>query len=214
MSDTPSNPDPLQSSVSADFSNVPTQALDALRMKLSQLTASLAKIRDEMSKAELPQWYSLQAQLMVTLTQLSSLTNTLDHYEETLDSTVAYPLPSFPTTAHEGLITTLMRKKNIPEVDEWIKDARETNGIDVENLSDEEIKKLINKDKDITTWATKCIIDERSKHSYNGLHSAKELKELSMDESSNIYPSSVSTVKTSRPFSVDKLLKFVHQGEI
>ena len=102
MSDTPSNPDPLQSSVSADFSNVPTQALDALRMKLSQLTASLAKIRDEMSKAELPQWYSLQAQLMVTLTQLSSLTNTLDHYEETLDSTVAYPLPSFPTTAHEG----------------------------------------------------------------------------------------------------------------
>ncbi|KAL2706888.1 Mediator of RNA polymerase II transcription subunit 8 [Kluyveromyces marxianus] len=214
MSDTPSNPDPLQSSVSADFSNVPTQALDALRMKLSQLTASLAKIRDEMSKAELPQWYSLQAQLMVTLTQLSSLTNTLDHYEETLDSTVAYPLPSFPTTAHEGLITTLMRKKNIPEVDEWIKDARETNGIDVENLSDEEIKKLINKDKDITSWATKCIIDERSKHSYNGLHSAKELKELSMDESSNIYPSSVSTVKTSRPFSVDKLLKFVHQGEI
>lgn len=214
MSDTPSNPDPLQSSVSADFSNVPTQALDALRMKLSQLTASLAKIRDEMSKAELPQWYSLQAQLMVTLTQLSSLTNTLDHYEETLDSTVAYPLPSFPTTAHEGLITTLMRKKNIPEVDEWIKDARETNGIDVENLSDEEIKKLINKDKDITSWATKCIIDERSKHSYNGLHSTKELKELSMDESSNIYPSSVSTVKTSRPFSVDKLLKFVHQGEI
>ena len=107
-----------------------------------------------------------------------------------------------------------MRKKNIPEVDEWIKDARETNGIDVENLSDEEIKKLINKDKDITSWATKCIIDERSKHSYNGLHSAKELKELSMDESSNIYPSSVSTVKTSRPFSVDKLLKFVHQGEI
>lgn len=214
MSDTPSNADPLQSSVSADFSNVPTQALDALRMKLSQLTASLAKIRDEMSKAELPQWYSLQAQLMVTLTQLSSLTNTLDHYEETLDSTVAYPLPSFPTTAHEGLITTLMRKKNIPEVDEWIKDARETNGIDVENLSDEEIKKLINKDKDITSWATKCIIDERSKHSYNGLHSAKELKELSMDESSNIYPSSVSTVKTSRPFSVDKLLKFVHQGEI
>ncbi|KAG0671311.1 mediator of RNA polymerase II transcription subunit 8 [Kluyveromyces marxianus] len=214
MSDTLSNPDPLQSSVSADFSNVPTQALDALRMKLSQLTASLAKIRDEMSKAELPQWYSLQAQLMVTLTQLSSLTNTLDHYEETLDSTVAYPLPSFPTTAHEGLITTLMRKKNIPEVDEWIKDARETNGIDVENLSDEEIKKLINKDKDITSWATKCIIDERSKHSYNGLHSAKELKELSMDESSNIYPSSVSTVKTSRPFSVDKLLKFVHQGEI
>lgn len=214
MSDTPSNADPLQSSVSADFSNVPTQALDALRLKLSQLTASLAKIRDEMSKAELPQWYSLQAQLMVTLTQLSSLTNTLDHYEETLDSTVAYPLPSFPTTAHEGLITTLMRKKNIPEVDEWIKDARETNGIDVENLSDEEIKKLINKDKDITTWATKCIIDERSKHSYNGLHSAKELKELSMDESSNIYPSSVSTVKTSRPFSVDKLLKFVHQGEI
>lgn len=214
MSDTPSNPDPLQSSVSADFSNVPTQALDALRLKLSQLTASLAKIRDEMSKAELPQWYSLQAQLMVTLTQLSSLTNTLDHYEETLDSTVAYPLPSFPTTAHEGLITTLMRKKNIPEVDEWIKDARETNGIDVENLSDEEIKKLINKDKDITSWATKCIIDERSKHSYNGLHSAKELKELSMDESSNIYPSSVSTVKTSRPFSVDKLLKFVHQGEI
>ena len=120
MTDTPSNTDALQTSVAADFSNVPSQALDALRMKLSQLTASLAKIRDEMSRAELPQWYTLQAQLTVTLTQLSSLTNTLDHYEETLDSTVAYPLPSFPTTAHEGLITTLMRKKNTPEVEESV----------------------------------------------------------------------------------------------
>ncbi|CDO95153.1 unnamed protein product [Kluyveromyces dobzhanskii CBS 2104] len=214
MTDTPLNADPLQSTAIADFSDVPTQALDALRMKLSQLTASLSKIRDEMSRAELPQWYTLQAQLTVTLTQLSSLTNTLDHYEETLDSTVAYPLPSFPTTAHEGLITTLMRKKNIPEVEEWIKDAKETNGLDIESLSDADIKKLINKDKDITSWATQCLLDERAKHSYTGLYTKREQNEGSIEEGASLYTSSVSNVKTSRPFSVDKVLKFVHQGEL
>lgn len=213
MTDTPSNTDPLQSAIAPDFSSVPTQALDALRMKFSQLTASLSKIRDEMSRAELPQWYTLQAQLTVTLSQLSSLTNTLDHYEETLDATVAYPLPSFPTTTHEGLITTLMRKKNIPEVDEWIKDAKETNGLDVDSLSDAEIKKLINKDKDITSWATKCLLDERAKHSYTGLYTTKERQTESIDDRDNLYTSSVSNVKTSRPFSVDKVLKFVNQGE-
>lgn len=214
MTDTPSNTDALQTSVAADFSNVPSQALDALRMKLSQLTASLAKIRDEMSRAELPQWYTLQAQLTVTLTQLSSLTNTLDHYEETLDSTVAYPLPSFPTTAHEGLITTLMRKKNTPEVEEWIRSANESSGVDMESLNDTEVKKIIQKDNDITSWAINCLLDEKTKYTFNGLHTSKETNLDMLDGRSSLQKSSSYGIKTSKPFDVDKILKFVHQGEI
>lgn len=97
----------LQEDVSFDFNGVPGQALDAVRMRLAQLTHSLRRIRDEMSKAELPQWYTLQSQLNVTLSQLVSVTSTLQHFQETLDSTVVYPLPKFPTTSHESLVTTL-----------------------------------------------------------------------------------------------------------
>lgn len=213
MADTPSTGDSMQASLPQDFKNVPSQALDALRMRLSQLIASLAKIRDEMSRAELPQWYTLQAQLTVTLTQLSSLTNTLHHYEEGLDAVVAYPLPSFPTTAHEGLITTLMRKKNIPEVDEWIRNARETSGIDVESVSDNQLKSAVQKNKEITAWATQCLIKERKNHSFTGLHTMRELNEDGIDAKANLYSSSISKVKTSKPFDTDSVLKFIHQGE-
>ncbi|CAI4333292.1 CBM_collapsed_G0006580.mRNA.1.CDS.1 [Saccharomyces cerevisiae] len=193
----------LQEDVSFDFNGVPGQALDAVRMRLAQLTHSLRRIRDEMSKAELPQWYTLQSQLNVTLSQLVSVTSTLQHFQETLDSTVVYPLPKFPTTSHESLVTTLLRKKNIPEVDEWMKYVRETSGVTTALLKDEEIEKLLQQDREITNWARTTFRNEYGKHDF------KNEESLSEEHASLVVRDS----KPSKPFNVDDVLKFTFTGE-
>ncbi|CAI4055832.1 RNA polymerase II mediator complex subunit MED8 SKDI_02G3010 [Saccharomyces kudriavzevii IFO 1802] len=193
----------LQEDVNFDFNGVPGQALDAVRMRLAQLTHSLRRIRDEMSKAELPQWYTLQSQLNVTLSQLVSVTSTLQHFQETLDSTVVYPLPKFPTTSHESLVTTLLRKKNIPEVDEWMKYVREASGISTNLLKDEEMAKLLQQDKEITNWARTTFGKEYEKHDF------KHEEAIDEEDVSLLVRDS----KSSKPFDVDDILKFTYTGE-
>ncbi|AGO12112.1 AaceriAEL252Cp [[Ashbya] aceris (nom. inval.)] len=212
MSQPPPLTEPADTSLKYDYSNVPAQALDAIRMRLAQLTHSLSKIRDDMSKADLPQWYSLQAQLSVTLTQLSSLTSTLQHFEDTLECTVPYPLPSFPTTAHEGLLTTLMRKKQIPEVENWIKDAIDHSGLDLEGENWDEIEAAIQRDKSTTARALDFINQEYSNYSFQGLYTAEELSKNLGDPQSMIYRSGTSNAKPKAPFSVDSILSFMYQG--
>ncbi|AMD20812.1 HDR070Wp [Eremothecium sinecaudum] len=204
--------DSLNSPPAYDFSGVPAPALDAIRMRLSQLTHSLSKIRDDMSKAELPQWYSLQAQLAVTLSQLSSLTATLQHFEDALDSTVPYPLPNFPTTAHEGMLTTLMRKKQIPEVEAWIKDAIDSSGIELSSESQEDVERRIRHDRDETNWALKFVNHERDNYSFQGLYTAEELTSMSGDPTRALYRSSNSKAMPKTPFSVESILTYIYQG--
>lgn len=164
----------FQEDFKPDYSGVPSQALDAVRMRSAQLTHSLRRLRDELAKAELPQWYSLQSQLNVTLSQLMSLTSNMQHFQDVLDSTVVYPLPNFPTTSHEGLLTTLLRKRNIPEVDEWIKSAREASDLDTGSLDTKDITKSLNDDKEISKWALETFVEEFEKHNYKGFHTRQD----------------------------------------
>ncbi|SCU84888.1 LADA_0D04456g1_1 [Lachancea dasiensis] len=195
-----------------NFQHVPAQALDAVRMRFAQLTHSLAKLKDEMSRAELPQWYSLQAQVSVILTQLQSLTTTIHHFEELLDSTVVYPLANFPTTAHEGLLTTLLRKKNNPEADAWISDAKETVGVDMNTTSSADLRALLKSDEAVTKWALKFLDDDYSNYAFQGLHTAQELSDdPSLGQVDEYKPSRAKSVP-KKPFDVDGVLKAVHQG--
>lgn len=207
-----SNNTSFQEDVLPNFDGVPSQALDAVRMRSAQLTHSLRRIRDELSKAELPQWYSLQAQLNVTLSQLMSLTSTLHHFQDTLDSTVVYPLPNFPTTSHEGLLTTLLRKKNIPEVDEWISSAKESSDLDLKISDARDVDKSLQDDKDITKWALQTFVSEFEKYNFKGLHTQEE---IDLDISDNAMDSSVNNGrKPIKPFDVDDILRFTYKGEI
>lgn len=194
-----------------DYNGVPSQALDAIRMRLAQLTHSLRKIRDDLSKAELPQWYSLQSQLNVTLTQLMSVTSTLEHFHDTLDATVVYPLPKFPTTSHETLLTTLLRKKYIPEVDEWIKEAQEGSGLESAQLNQSQIKEVLQKDKDCTKWALDTFSTEFEKYDFKGLKTKKEQESEDLMETD--YEHAAQTYKPSEAFVVEDILNFVYRGE-
>ncbi|CCF59863.1 hypothetical protein KAFR_0I00820 [Kazachstania africana CBS 2517] len=194
-----------------DFSGVPSQALDAVRMRLAQLTHSLRKIKDELSKANLPQWYSLQSQLNVTLSQFSSVTSTLQHFQDTLDTTVVYPLTKFPTTSHENLLTTLLRKKYAPEIDEWIKSTKEASGLNAESITQQEIDRIHQNDKEITTWALEIFAKEFDDHNFKGFQTKRE--STSDSDSEQIYVPSSSRYKPKTTFEVEDILNFTYKGE-
>lgn len=200
----------LVEDIKPDYSGVPGPALDSVRMRLAQLTHSLRRIRDDLSRADLTQWYSLQSQINVTLSQLMSVTSTLQHFEDTLDSTIVYPLPKFPTTSHESLLTTLLRKKNIPEVEEWIKDAIEASGVDTNMMRDDEIEKILEKNNEDSKWALEVFAKEFEKRESNG-DTADDL---------DVLGNALKPVKTSvrqraqSPFQVEDILKYMSRGEV
>lgn len=191
-----------------DFNGVPTQALDAVRMRLAQLTSSLKKIRDELAKPDLPQWHSLQSQLNVTLTQLQSVTTTLEHFRETLDSTVVYPLPNFPTTSHENLLTTLLRKKYTPEVDEWFKKAKENCDIDFTSVTEEKINDIIQTDKKITDWALEIF---SKAFETNGALSSSENNDTE-SSTSLVEEKNKNHYKPKKPFEINSILSYIYNG--
>lgn len=198
-----------QEDLKPSYDGVPGQALDAVRMRSAQLTHSLRRLRDELSKAELPQWYSLQSQLNVTLSQLMSLTSTMQHFHDVLDSTAVYPLPSFPTTSHEGLLTTLLRKKNIPEVDDWILSAREASDLDPSVLELTDIEKSLNDDKEVTQWALQTFVQEFEKHNYKSFHTRADgdsADDIVMEDA-------IDTKKPKKPFNVEDILSYTYKGQ-
>lgn len=209
---TDTNNTTFQEELKPDFDGVPGQAIDAVRMRAAQLTHSLRRIRDELSRAELPQWHSLQSQVNVTLSQFMSLTSTLQHFQDTLDSTVVFPLPSFPTTSHEGLLTTLLRKKYAPEVDNWIASARESSDLDRAILDPEEIDKSIRDDKEITQWALQTLVKEFER--YNSAEDSPA-QELNLDRDQDMLDvSAVNSGKPIKPFDVEEILMYVSKGQI
>lgn len=193
-----------------DYSGIPSQALDAIRMRLAQLIHSLKRIRDELSKPNLPQRYSLQSQLNITLQQLLSVTSTLEHFHKTLDSTVIYPLPQFPTTSHENLLTTLLRKKYTPEVDQWLGESREAAEIDNRWLTESKVKDILTTDKDITEWALEMFNKEYEKYrtrNEQGIHPDDSEMLVEEDDKYNHY-------KPTKPFEVEKILSYTFRGEV
>ncbi|KAH3678278.1 hypothetical protein WICMUC_001602 [Wickerhamomyces mucosus] len=136
-----------------DFSSIPVEALESLRLRL---------------------------------TQLASLSSTLTSYSEILDQTVTYPLPQFPTTEQEGLLTTLLRKKALPEVIDWIKESKE-NSTDI----------LLKDDEDSTRWAAELVLNKRNEYNFN-------------DESDG--DMMVTDLKPEPKLNVDQVLKYMYQG--
>lgn len=119
----------------ADFSGIPTVALESLRVRLAQLVHSLNGLNASVSGQALAPWPSLHQQFNVALLQLESVVSNLENVPDATQSAVVYPMDNFPSRAMGGLLTTLLRKKNLPEVEEWIKEGdsvTESEGVDQE----------------------------------------------------------------------------------
>ncbi|KAH3902205.1 RNA polymerase II mediator complex subunit MED8 SCDLUD_002020 [Saccharomycodes ludwigii] len=186
-----------------DYSDVPSQELDAIRIKIAQVTVSLTKVRDDINKPlTVQQWHSLNAKLTLLLTQLNSLTKILKHYEYILDSAIIYPLPNFPTTAHEGLLTTLLRKKKVPEVDEWINDARR-------NASNSCTRTDLEKDRELSKWYLSVLHEQRSK-----IISNKNDDNITESFEQKVNEPVIKNIKPKQPFNPNDVLKFIYAGTV
>ncbi|CCE65527.1 hypothetical protein TPHA_0L01740 [Tetrapisispora phaffii CBS 4417] len=194
----------IQENTKLNYSGVPGQALDAIRMRLSQLLHSLKRIRDEFAKPGTQQWYTLQSQLNVTLSQLMSATSTLQHFQDTLDTTVVYPLPKFPTTSHESLLTTLLRKKNIPEVDDWLAMAKEVSGLNPELQNDEEINEILKNDKEVTKWVLTSLVEEFEKYDFKRLYNGPGVDSSTTPK----------YAKPKQPFDINGIMDYLYKGKL
>lgn len=118
-----------------DLSGVPVVALESLRNRLSQLVLTLSELNAQVQAPELPPWPSVHKQFDVAATQLEYLVSNLESFAPQLQRAVAYPLPNFPHRTQEWLLTTLLRKKNLPEIDDWIQEGIEA-GRDLDEAAD------------------------------------------------------------------------------
>lgn len=175
------NQEPLK----PDFKDVPIELLEQLRMRLSQLTHSLNKLQIDMSQSTtLPQWSSLQNQLSVIISQLTSLSSTIDSHIKTLAATDVFPINTFPTSQQEGLLTTLLRKKHLPEINSWITDSLKQ----VEKID------LTKDDK----WCGWCLSKlETEIANFNFVEQAEQLE---------------TKVEQEQKLTIDQIYKFMYQG--
>ncbi|GEQ66447.1 hypothetical protein JCM33374_g110 [Metschnikowia sp. JCM 33374] len=160
--------------------NIPIDSLELIRNRLHQVYQSLRKLADQINytnrnpKAKLPSYSNLHGQFQVLITQLHSIASQLDNNSDVLASTNAYPLPNFPTTQHEGLVTTLLRKKPLPAVDEWVDEA-------IKNC--ENFKVNIDKDNEFAEWCHLKVKELADEFNFDGFLTEEELEALEAGES-------------------------------
>ncbi|KAK9450743.1 mediator of RNA polymerase II transcription complex subunit 8-domain-containing protein [Limtongia smithiae] len=154
-----------------DLSSVPVEALEQLRLRLSLLKHSLNRIQAQVQQPGLPPWPTIQWQFVTALKQLDILSGTLDQYADVFRTTNAYPLSTFPVAMRTGLLTTLLRKRVDPEVEEWIKSGAEEGNAQLSAVpnkyrraSDEDWKaamEIIEQERDGKVW-NEYLTDELS----------------------------------------------------
>lgn len=202
--------------------DVPMDALELIRNRLSQTHQLLRKLADQINhhtrnpqRVKLPSYLSLLSQLQVLVTQLATLASQLDGNDDLLKLSNAYPLPSFPTTQHEGLATTLLRKKPLPDVDEWIDNA----------IRELELFKLpILKDDDFAEWCHSKIKELEDEFTFEGFHFESELQHLESEAGQKEQQEKQkelaekqkeeAAVVSGSPLSPNQVLRFMSRGTL
>ncbi|CUM66872.1 uncharacterized protein PRCAT00004556001 [Priceomyces carsonii] len=199
-----------------DSSQVPVEVLESLRNKLNQVHLSLRKLSDQVNHSRYNNKNSLpnHVPFQVLITQLHSISSILDNTGEVLKRTNVYPLPSFPTTQQEGLVTTLLRKKLLPEVEDWLDRAIEES---------EKGGVSIQKDDEFSQWCASTVQELRDEFQFYGFHTAEELDYLETEEGKKETHEAnekerqreeleSSITGNKRPLHPNQVLKFMYRG--
>lgn len=185
-----------QSADRPDYSGVPVTALESLRLRLQQLAHSLSGLYGQLQQATIPAWPALQGQFNIILTQLTSMSASLASFSEQLQRTVAYPLPSFPI-AQQGLLTTLLRKKHLPEVQEWIDSGRAV----ATNVK-------MKAENEFCSWAADVVQREQALHEWSGFVTRA-------DRDAGVPDTGLQRrVADSEGLSVDQIITFMARGDV
>ncbi|OBA24558.1 hypothetical protein METBIDRAFT_135267 [Metschnikowia bicuspidata var. bicuspidata NRRL YB-4993] len=196
--------------------DIPIESLELIRNRLHQVYQSLRKLADQINytnrnpKARLPSYLNLHGQFQVLITQLHSIASQLDHNSEVLGSTNAYPLPNFPTTQYEGLVTTLLRKKPLPAVDEWVDEAIK---------SCETFKISVDKDNEIAEWCQLKVKELADEYNFDGFLTEDERSAMETDQDANTGDidkggRAAQFVTSKPPMDPNVVMKFMTHGVI
>ncbi|KAK9427904.1 mediator of RNA polymerase II transcription complex subunit 8-domain-containing protein [Lipomyces doorenjongii] len=169
---------PVRLDPAMDTASVPVDSLESIRLRLSQLTHWLNRLQALVQQPTLPPWHTLHSQFAMVLKQLASLAHTLDQHADTLRATNAYPLPSFPVVQETGLLTTLLRKRVEPEVDEWIKAGAQEGAVIQQASSDTAAGTGTKKRRvpdDVWYFAREVVDNERESRAWEGIFTGEEL---------------------------------------
>lgn len=153
-------------------SQIPYDLLESIRHRLNQVYVSLRKLADQIryhptGKIRLPNYAHFVNQFQVLITQLNSIANTLHQDADVLSLTNVYPLPLFPTSQQEGLLTTLLRKKVLPEVETWI---------------DEAMKVPDDYNEEYAQWCASKVLELREDALFFGFNTLEELEEMETED--------------------------------
>ncbi|CAK9438176.1 uncharacterized protein LODBEIA_P24570 [Lodderomyces beijingensis] len=171
--------------IAIDFSQIPVDALEPIRNRLNQINLSLRKLSEQLNghnrhptKIKLPSFTHFQNQFQVLITQLTSVANILFNNEELLRHTNVYPTVNFPTSQQEGLLTTLLRKKALPEVDEWINSSIAS----IDKLQEYGAVVDLDKDDEYKAWCLMKIQELRDNFQFYGFLTVEELEHMETPE--------------------------------
>lgn len=195
-------------------------SLELIRNRLNQVFQSLRKLSDQIAytqrnpAAKLPSYLAMLTQFQVLITQLLTIVLQLDANDEVLRTSNAYPLPNFPTTQQEGLVTTLLRKKPLPEVDAWI---------DAAIAESSAFQYPIQKDDEFAEWCHSKVKELEEQFQFDGFHSEAELEFLETAEGQQeqqkkkaIEAEKAATDReisgTHPPLQPNAVLKFMNRG--
>ncbi|KAI5966357.1 MED8 [Candida pseudojiufengensis] len=186
MNHTPTPTTPASASIPIDFSQIPIDALEQIRNRLNQIHLSLRKLVEQInghnrhpSKIKLPTYIHFQNQFQVLITQLTSIANVLYQNEDVLSKTNVYPTTNFPTSQHEGLLTTLLRKKPLPEIDEWISSSLAT----IDEITKQQQKPIdFEKNDEFNAWCLMKIQNLKEDYQFYGFHTIEELNYMETPE--------------------------------
>lgn len=163
----------------------------------------------------MPGFSSLSSQLQVLVTQLQTIASQLDANADILRLSNAFPLPEFSTTQHEGLVTTLLRKKPLPEVDEWI---------DIAIAESEKYDDLpLEKEDEFAEWCHSKVKELEAQYQFDGFQEAAEIQKLETEEgkaeqkrekdAAEERESRIRKIEgTAKPLLPELVLKFMSRG--
>lgn len=194
------------------MSQIPTDSLESIRNRLNQVHLSLRKLSDQINghnrlqnKGKLPNYSQLQNQFLILITQLHTISSLLENNDETLKNTNVYPIPTFPTTQQEGLLTTLLRKKPLPLVDSWLDSAVERG--DLAGVP-------IQKDDEFAQWCSAKVQELRDEFQFYGFQTIEELEELENNPESVDHKKEEQKVKEELELKATGGHKSLHPNEV
>lgn len=190
----------MNAPVEPDHMTIPTEALESLRLRLTQVSHSLNTLQNQLHQPTLPPWSSLHNHFNVLLTQLVSLSSTITHQNDILQQTVTFPLPAFPTATEAGLLATLLRKKILPEVEEWCEEVKQKAlGVKIRTVDQ------------YGEWAAETVEDAKQEYEWYGIMTREEVDN---GVKPPVYAAAEEDTSGPTPLTIEQILQFTCAGKM